>query len=731
MTTRSTLQSELLSHPNKPLIKHITNMLAEADSRLLQCIKIYHDIAKLKTNFQIYIKNPTEKIADKNHALLSSYIFLLNSEFNELDTAFGFLSIVSHHGNVENFCELTTQNKNFGKYFESSKELDFWDEVLDKALGLEIYKDIKSDKNELLIKAKHLREYSKFTKKKFDYDDFLNFKDIFSSLIYSDKYEAIFNQRIPASKPANPNTIEKYIKVLENRKPNEKRSEFRKFVLNNFDVNHNLFTLTAPTGYGKTLTALNFAAKFNKERIIYVLPFTAIIDQVYDEIKEIFKDDKNILIHKIHHKTTIDESTPQDRYSKVKFLMDSFSGDINVTTLYQFIFALFGNKNKDSVKFNRLKNSVIIIDEAQAVPYKFRADFMKLCEMMAEKFGCIFIFMSATMPIVDATKFKEISNLDYFKDQNRYVLKWFDGDESTLKDKIRQLAKGKNTLVVVNTIKKAQELFLEFCDEFKVFCLNGYMCDDHKRKNIENIKDAIAKNKSGCGDPILLISTQSIEAGVDLDFDVGFREIAPISSIIQTAGRINRNFAALGELYVFNDICDYSDLIYGDLKRISDNILIKILKQRYIIESEILDISTRYFSAIKQSLESLFLAEQMRELGFYDINEKISAAMDDRLKILVIIEPKEDYIKEFQNEIFEINRLDMDKFNKKDIFTNTIKKINRFGVNITEFDAKRLNIKRIDGLKDVYYLPFGDTSYNNNFGIKKDAALNLKNEFFD
>ncbi|WP_299085526.1 hypothetical protein [uncultured Campylobacter sp.] len=119
------MQSEPLSHPNKPLIKHIANMLAEADSRLLQCIKIYHDIAKLKTNFQIYIKNPTEKIADKNHALLSSYIFLLNSEFNELDTAFGFLSIVSHHGNVENFCELTTQNKNFGKYFESSKELDF------------------------------------------------------------------------------------------------------------------------------------------------------------------------------------------------------------------------------------------------------------------------------------------------------------------------------------------------------------------------------------------------------------------------------------------------------------------------------------------------------------------------------------------------------------------------------------------------------------------------------
>ena len=257
------------------------------------------------------------------------------------------------------------------------------------------------------------------------------------------------------------------------------------------------------------------------------------------------------------------------------------------------------------------------------------------------------------------------------------------------------------------------------------------MCDDHKRKNIENIKDAIAKNKNRYGDPILLISTQSIEAGVDLDFDVGFREIAPISSIIQTAGRINRNFTALGELYVFNDICDYSDLIYGDLKRISDNILVKILKQRDIFESEILDISNRYFSSIKQSLESLFLAEQMRELGFYDINEKISEAMDDRLKILVIIEPKENYIKEFQNEIFEINRLDIDKFDRKDIFTNTIKKINRFGVNITEFDAKHLNIKRIDGLKDVYYLPFGDTSYNNNFGIKKDAALNLKNEFFD
>ena len=130
-----------------------------------------------------------------------------------------------------------------------------------------------------------------------------------------------------------------------------------------------------PTGYGKTLTALEFALKFKQEKIIFALPFTSIIDQTEKVVSDIFEK-SDVDIFKIHHKTDIDESVPKDRYSQVKFLMSSFSGDINITTLYQIIFALFGNKNRDNVRFNQFRNSVVIIDEAQAIPYDFRQDFI-------------------------------------------------------------------------------------------------------------------------------------------------------------------------------------------------------------------------------------------------------------------------------------------------------------------------------------------------------------------
>ena len=730
MKIRCILCSEFLSHPNKALKFHILNMINDGDDEITRQIKLFHDIAKLKQNFQKYINNPNDKITDKNHSLLSAYIFLLNSTFDELSSAFGFLSIVSHHGDVENFSELIANNKNFGKYFELSHEFDFWDEVVNNALNLEIYANLKTDKNELSRTIKDLYIAILMKKNKFDYTDFIEFKKLYSSLIYADKFEAIFSEKKEDLKPVETNELDTYISKLSF---NQKRDDFRHFVLSNFDKNHRLFTLTAPTGYGKTLTALNFALKFKKERLIYVLPFTSIIDQTHEIISKIYENNKGILVYKAHHKTAVDEDTPEDRYSKVKFLMDSFSGNFNVTTLYQFIFTIFGNKNKDNVKFNQLKNSVVIIDEAQAIPYEFRVDFMRLCEIISQKLDTIFIFMSATMPIM-GDKFKEISNLSYFKEQNRYVLKWLDinKNEENLIEKITQTAKNKNTLVVVNTIKKAQQLFLKFAGKFECYSLNGYMHDTHKREVIKGVKEAINLNKNGCGKPILLISTQSIEAGVDLDFDIGFRETAPISSIIQTAGRINRNFGDQGVLYVFEDICGYSDPIYGDLKTISDAILKDTLLQNDVEEKDILSIVTKYFKSLKEHLERAFVEQEMKELAFYDINEKINKAMNDEYKMTVIIEPRSEFIKEFEAKIFAINADEnLDKFARLDIFKDTIKQISKFSINVSKIDADELNLRAVRALKEVYYLPFGDTAYNEKFGLKKDMDFNALNEAFD
>lgn len=729
----SILFDEFWSHPNKLLENHIKNMISAGDEELDKQVKLYHDIAKLKNNFQIYIRDTSNDKLDKNHSFLSAYFFLLNSKFDEIPTIFGFLAIVSHHSDAIN---LMTLARDANKFFKNSKELEYWDEVAGAAKNINIYLGLSTKKDEFLDRAEKLRQYLILLqyKHKFTYEDFINFKSLYSNLVYSDKFEAIFNTPKQETKDIPIDVLECDIKTLP---PNKKRDEFRNFVLNNFDENYKLFTLTAPTGYGKTLTALNFALKFNKSRIIYALPFTSIIDQTYDIIAKIYEN-SDISISKAHHKTTIDEEnlTEDDRYSKIKFLMESFSGEINVTTLYQLIFALFGNKNKDNVKFNQLKNSVVIIDEAQAIPYNFRKDFILLCEIISQRLGTIFIFMSATMPVIKSENFKEISNLDYFSKQDRYVIKWLDisGEEGLL-EKICGTARDKNTLVVVNTIKKAQELFVKLRDKFSCFCLNGYMYDERKHATIETIKRAINTNKDDpLASKILLISTQSIEAGVDLDFDVGFREVSPISSIIQTAGRVNRHFGEIrGELYVFPEISKFTNLIYGDLQKVSKAIL-EIFKQREVRESEILEISNLYFQKISDQLENLYIESEIKKLEFENINQKIEEIMKDNHKQTLIIEPEENFIKDFEAKIIEIKNSQNNEFTIRDILKNHIRKLSKFSINVTFKDKEKLtpNLRQIRGLKDMFYLPFGSSYfYSADYGLKKDMNLDITDEVFD
>ena len=733
MMKESILFDEFWSHPNKLLENHIKNMISPDDDELSKQVKLFHDIAKLKNNFQIYIRDTSNDKLDKNHSLLSAYFFLLNSKFDEIPTLFGFLAIVSHHGDVVN---LMTLAREANKFFKNQKELEQWDEVAGAAKNIKIYSGLSTKKDEFLDRAEKLRQYLVLSqyRHKFTYEDFINFKSLYSNLIYSDKFEAIFSMPKQQTKNIPIDVLESDI---QNLSPNEKRDAFRNFVLNNFDENYKLFTLTAPTGYGKTLTALNFALKFNKSRIIYALPFTSIIDQTYDIVAKIYKN-SDILVSKAHHKTTIGEEnlTEEDRYSKIKFLMESFSGEINVTTLYQLIFALFGNKNKDNVKFNQLKNSVVIIDEAQAIPYNFRKDFILLCEIISQRLGTIFIFMSATMPVIKSENFKEISNLDYFSKQDRYVIKWLDiNGEDELLEKICKTASDKNTLVVVNTIKKAQELFTKLRDKFSCFCLNGYMYDYHKRATIEAVRCAVNKSKvDPLASKILLISTQSIEAGVDLDFDIGFREVSPISSIIQTAGRVNRHFGATrGELYVFPEISKFTNLIYGDLYKVSGTIL-SDLKQKEVRESEILEISNLYFQKISNQLENLHIKSEIEKLEFENINQKIEDIMNDNHKQTLIIEPEENFIKDFEAKIFEIKNSPNEKFTIRDLFKNHIRKLSKFSINVALKDMNKLmpNLKQINGLKDMFYLPFGSSYfYSAECGLKKDTNLDITDEVFD
>lgn len=706
-----------LSHPDKPYTQHIRNMFDADDTPLERSVKLYHDIAKLKKSFQYYIRHPEENVKDKNHTLLSGYIFLLNNDFEAKKMLFGFLSIVSHHSRVIDLYDLREDNRYIGRYCCNSGELQFLDEVIEHARSTGLYPPLNGNVADLEQKSEAYRKFLRIAsfQTPFVYDDFIAFKKLFASLIYSDKFEAIFSIPKEPKRVMPENVLAEYIRSLPYH---EKRDRFRKHVLENFDSNRKLFRLTAPTGYGKTLTALQFALRFEKEKIVFALPFTSIIDQTYSVVSEIFKN-REIDIFKIHHKTVIDEENDEDRYSKVKFLMSSFSGEINITTLYQIIFAIFGNSNKDNVKFNQFKNSVVIIDEAQSIPYRLRKDFIALTRKISETLNTVFIFMSATMPVV-GDDFFEISDLSYFRDQNRYRLKWLNlpNGEETLKEMIAHAAQSRHTLCVVNTIQKAQELYLWFRDDFECYALNGYMTDMDKQRVITTVAGRLEQHEK----KILLISTQSIEAGVDLDFDIGFREVAPISSIIQTAGRVNRNFQKeQATLYVFEEISSYTDLIYGDLQLISKTIF-SLLQERDIPENEILEVGDLYFQKLHEQLESTLIDEEIKRLAFAVINQKIEEVMDGgNYKRLVIVEPYEGYIKNIEQKLLELRNSKLDKFVLKDQIEKVVKELSRYGVNISLKDIERFTtrLNSIKTLPNMIYLPFGAPEYAKEYGIRK------------
>lgn len=741
---RTFSSSDILSHPQKLLREHVKGMLSFASNDLERDIILFHDIAKAKEPFQRFIRDTNLKVDNKEHSLLSGYYFLLNSKHSDLDTCFGLLAILSHHGHIKNF-DVLVKNDNelyLARNFEKSKEFTFWDEVGERARSIDIYSNIEVGYDDFMSKAtKMAREIRLMTRRKFEYGDFIKFKSLYSSLLYADKFEAIFDKGKEQGKAIPLKELEEYMTKLPF---NAKRNAFREYVLNNFDSSYKLFTLTAPTGYGKTLTALNFALKFGRERIIYALPFTSIIDQTYDIISDIYKDNKDVLVVKAHHKTTVDDvedknndnedDISEDRYSKIKFLMESFSGDINITTLYQLVFAIFGNKNRDNIKFNQLKDSVVIIDEFQAVPYTFRKDFIELCKIISKTLNTIFIFMSATMPYIENRKdFKELSNLDYFQEQDRYEIKWLelgneDEREVNLIAKVKEEAKSKNTLLVVNTIAKAQELFLKFRGDYKTFCLNGYMHDEQKRDVIDKVKTLMDS-----GEKVLLVSTQSIEVGVDLNFDVGFREVSPISSIIQTAGRVNRHFGdKKGTLYIFDSVSKYEEAIYKDLQRITNNMIPMFKERGSVSEKEVLDFIEEYFFKIHELLEKSLIQDEINKLAFANINNMVDQKMSEDYKIGIIIEPSDGFIKDFEAELFEIiNNKGLKKFDQLARIKDHIKLLSKYQVNVGTKEKDRLTLAPIRGVSGLFCLPYNSVFYfNNEYGIKKNTDLDIEEAIF-
>lgn len=336
-----------------------------------------------------------------------------------------------------------------------------------------------------------------------------------------------------------------------------------------------IYRLSIPTGGGKTLSsmryALELAKKESKEHIIYVAPFLSVLEQNADEIKTILKDDENILEH--HSNVSIDENNIEE-LSRHELLADNWSAPIIMTTTVQFLNTLFDGSMQSVRRLHQLTNAVIIIDEAQSIPIKCLNLFTTFMNFLSYCCNSTIVMCTATQPLFEkinrpllySEKCKDvIPNIEFFSNefkrvhierpnQNKYN---YESLAHFILDKMDQ-----NILIVLNTKGAVRGVYREIKklvnDDVDVIQLTTYMCAQHRLDIINGMKQSLLKRKTIC------ISTQLIEAGVNISFQTVIRSISGLDSIIQTSGRCNRNGESIDGVVYMVDL-EENTKVLGDI----------------------------------------------------------------------------------------------------------------------------------------------------------------------
>lgn len=685
------------SHPKHKLETHIENIAAfDKEDNLFVEAACFHDLGKVRDWFQKYITSPYDyKGIKKTHSDISAIIWLLNkieSEKLDRENIFIFNTILSHHSKLKSFRAKEEEN-DILSFFRKKIDIEAIDEIYRKEDVVNYF----SLKNIDDKRAKFGMLRLSNRKLKFSIEDYIKQKLLFSKLIFADKYEATFRNNFIYDNKNYP--LDKFFNYKKQHlKLNKKKDEAKNIIIANFEKykDEKIFLITAPTGIGKTFISLELSLRmkkmYNKRRIIYLLPFTTIIDQIYSNFNEIFPNQ----IVKHHHKTEYPSESEYD-FDKWKFLIESWSDNFIVSTFYQFFYAIFSNKNGDNVKFQALKDSIIIMDEVQAIPFDLWKPFDIILLELAKQLNIKFILMSATMPVFRGKELSE--KAFFFSSNNRYKLKYLDSEQEGIVERIvENYKKGKSVVCVTNTIKSSKMIYRDVGEKIKenIYCLNSSMLYDDRKKVIEALKEN--KNSNNVKNKIL-ISTQVIEAGIDLDFDIGFREIAPLYAIVQTAGRVNREGKKeQGMVYIF----DLKSRVYSPQLMVeTENIFYKTLKQRDIEEKETLKFSEDFFEIMNNIKSDGGIKEDIENFDFDSISKKNRRTFegDDSYKVSVTIGV----------DLKKVEFLFYDKIKGKDKFE--IASLKKKFYRETADKILNISIRRVEALNKPEYSEFFNLFY--------------------
>ena len=622
------------------------NLSNEEFFKILKVLGKFHDLGKYTSFFQNYLLNKKPIDFDKKRhppiGAMAAYNFFILTDENK--ALLSFYLIFLHHSNLTSPIILSNTVNDYlnGTLSEQRKDLNQIEYILKN--------EIEIDEVQTILKEVDLRTLRKGLKRiqinQKSIENYFLFNYLFSLLIEADKLDAtdvevFFPKKIDASwvdlRFGNRVKVQK--PVFEKFNIEEIRNFCRSEVVSHLDreetFEYNIFTLTAPTGIGKTMTALDFALKLKQKleedtekniRIIYALPFVNIIEQALLEYKKTLPGEVAVLGHYQYADIFGQESREiKDEpisYNQLKMITDTWQADVVITSFVQFFETLIGNRNKLLKKFSHYSNSIIILDEVQALRLDqmplVGASLFYLTKFLKSKI----ILMTATKPkILElaqseilSKRGEKIESLELLTSFNE-VFKFFtrtqifpliDSQINETKDFINEIfdikwSTEKSCLIVVNTVSRSLDLFQvikEFLEEKDIKNPIEYLSTNITPKDridkIGRIKNLLENNQA----PIV-IATQVVEAGVDLDFDMGFRDLGPIDSIIQVAGRINRNF---------NHEKQFSPLFiidFGDCQKIYKTLSTEQAKnalsaRENIKEPEYLELVESYFEGLSE-----------------------------------------------------------------------------------------------------------------------------------
>lgn len=397
--------------------------------------------------------------------------------------------------------------------------------------------------------------------------------------------------------------------------------------------NGGLFTLTAPTGTGKTLALLHFALRHcqytGKRRIFVVLPFLSLIEQsaqVYREILPHVMED--------HSQSRLPEEM-RDHAAR-------WDQPFIVTTSVRFFESLFSDRPTDCRKLHNLANSVILFDEAQSLPVSVLSPTLKVMKELCSRYGCSVVFSTATQP--DYTGLQEVDwpasellpeyNV-FYKALRRTSAHWEIDAPTLLEDIAERMAQQRNVCAIVNLRAHARKLYqalAQHCPKEEVFLLSTDLCPAHRTEVIETIHRR-QKEKLPCR----VVSTQCIEAGVDLDFDCLYRALAPLEAIIQAAGRCNRNGkSTCGELYVF---IPAEDRLYPDSHYENGATIVRAMQMQHPIDIHDPESIRRYYRQLlgtfRGDKKSRALEKALAERDFPAVSETYRLIEQQGVQIIV------------------------------------------------------------------------------------------------